>query len=172
MLEQSLALFFPFLMIYAAMSDLVSMTISNKVSLVLMGGFMVFAILIGLDWQTIAWHWAMFAIVLVCGFTLFSFGVIGGGDAKLAASTALWFGWDYILEYIYVSSILGAVLTIAIVYFRAQNLPMRLGKVDWIARLYKNETGIPYGIALGAGALLVYPATPWMQKVFEAAGTL
>ena len=51
---------------------------------------------------------------------VFSFGVVGGGDAKLAASTALWFGWEHILEYIYVSSILGAVLTILVIYFRAR----------------------------------------------------
>lgn len=172
MLEQSLVLFFPFLMIYAAISDLVSMTISNKVSLILMGGFMVFAILMGFSWEAIFWHWAMFALVLLVGFTLFSFGVIGGGDAKLAASTALWFGWEYILDYIYISSIFGAILTLAIVYFRAQSLPFTLGKLEWVARIHEAKSGVPYGIALGAGALLVYPYTPWMQHVFKAAGTL
>lgn len=172
MLEQALALFFPFLMIYAAVSDLVSMTISNKVSLILMGGFMVFAVLVGMDWQTIAWHWAMFGIVLLAGFTLFSFGVVGGGDAKLAASTALWFGWDHILEYIYVSSILGAILTMLVIYFRAQSLPFVLGRVEWVARIYESDSGVPYGIALGIAALMVYPGTPWMQRVFEAAATL
>ena len=137
-----------------------------------MGGFMVFAIMIGMDWETIAWHWAMFAIVLVVGFTLFSFGVVGGGDAKLAASTALWFGWEHILEYIYVSSILGAVLTILVIYFRAQSLPFGLGRVEWIVRIYETKSGVPYGIALGAAALMIYPATPWMQHVFQSAATL
>ncbi|MEM7214051.1 MAG: prepilin peptidase [Pseudomonadota bacterium] len=172
MLENSLILFFPFLMIYAAMSDLFSMTISNKVSLVLIAGFMVFAFWMGMDWQTIGWHWLMFAIVLLFGFTLFAFNVIGGGDAKLAASTALWFGWEHILDYIYVSSVLGAVLTLFIVFFRAQTLPMRISNIDWVERIYKPDSGVPYGIALGAGALLVYPTTPWMQHVFTSAGVL
>jgi len=170
MLEQCLALFFPSLMIYAAASDLVSMTISNKVSLLLMGGFMVFAISIGMSWESIAWHWAMFAIVLLVGFILFAIGAIGGGDAKLAASTALWF--DHVLDYIFVSSMLGAMLTILIVCFRARTLPMFLERIDWVNRIYKPETGIPYGIALGAGAVLVYPGTLWMQRVFQSAGTL
>lgn len=172
MLEQSLLLFFPFLMIYAAVSDLVSMTISNKVSLVLMAGFMIFALIVGLSWETIMWHWAMFGIVLFVGFILFAFGAIGGGDAKLAASTALWFGWEYILDYIYISSILGAVLTLVIIMFRAKTLPLELDRLDWVARIHKTDSGIPYGIALGAGALLVYPDTPWMEYAFKAASTL
>ncbi|MGI9351719.1 MAG: A24 family peptidase [Rhizobiaceae bacterium] len=172
MLESSLILFFPFLMIYAAISDLFSMTISNKVSLILMAGFMVFAYLIGMDWQTIGWHWVMFAIVLSVGFGLFAIGAIGGGDAKLAASTALWFGWEHILEYVYISSILGAILTLLVVFFRAQQLPIRVSGIEWIERIYKTDNGIPYGIALGAGALLVYPGTPWMQYVFDAAGKI
>ncbi|MEM9331466.1 MAG: prepilin peptidase [Pseudomonadota bacterium] len=172
MLENSLILFFPFLMIYAAMSDLFSMTISNKISLVLMAGFMVFAFLIGMSWEAIVWHWAMFAIVLLVGFTLFAFNLLGGGDAKLAASTALWFGWDHILEYIYISSIFGALLALLLVVFRAQTLPMRMSKVEWIERIHKPGGMMPYGVALGAGALMVYPGTPWMQYVFDAAAKI
>ncbi|MEM9277139.1 MAG: prepilin peptidase [Pseudomonadota bacterium] len=172
MIENSLVLFFPFLMIYAALSDLFSMTISNKISLVLITGFMVFAFFIGMDWQTIAWHWAMFAIVLLVGFGLFALGVVGGGDAKLAASTALWFGWDHILEYIYLSSIVGAILTLLLIYFRAQTLPMSINRIEWVERIYNTESGVPYGIALGIGALMVYPGTLWMQYVFDAASKL
>lgn len=169
MLEIVLVLFFPFFMIYAAASDLFSMTISNMVSVILIAGFMVFAFAIGMDWSTIGWHWVMFAIVLTAGFALFAFGAIGGGDAKLAASTALWFGWDHVLEYIYISSILGAGLTIAIIILRGQHLPFRVRSIEWVERIYKPESGIPYGIALGIGALMVYPNTPWMQFVLNAA---
>ena len=171
MLSESLYLIFPFLMIYAAFSDLFSMTISNKVSLVLMAAFMIYALLIGMDLQTIGWHWAMFGLVLAIGFALFSFGAVGGGDAKLAASTALWLGWEHTLEYIYLASIIGAGLTLAIVIIRTKPIPAFVGKIDWIARLYRADNGIPYGIALGISALLVYPGTPWMQPVFHFAGS-
>ena len=87
MLQTALLIFFPFLMIYSAFSDLVSMTISNKVSLALMVGFIGFAYWTGMDIQTFGWHWAMFAIVLFASFGLFAVGAIGGGDAKLAAAT-------------------------------------------------------------------------------------
>jgi len=165
MLEYGLALFFPFFMIFAGASDLVSMTISNKVSLALIAGFMVFAFLIGMPASAIGWHWAMFAIVLACGFILFSFGAIGGGDAKLAASTALWLGWEQCFEYLVVAAFFGGVLTLLILKIRSVPLPDRIAGVGWIARLYRADEGIPYGIALAAAAIMVYPETPWMRHL-------
>ena len=167
MLENGLLYFFPFLMIYAAASDLFTMTISNKVSVLLMAGFMTFAIWMGMDLQTILWHWAAFATVLLAGFTLFAFGIVGGGDAKLAASTALWFGWGYLLDYIFVASMIGAVLTLIFVFGRTHPLPDRLQRIGWFARLYNSENGVPYGIALGASALIIYPTTPWLEPIFK-----
>lgn len=155
-------------MIYAAASDLFSMTISNKVSLLLMGGFMVFALVMGFDVEAILWHWAAFGIVLLCGFSLFAFGVMGGGDVKLAASTALWFGWEYLLEYLVLTSVLGAILTLIFVFGRTQYVPKAIGRMEWFERLYNHEQ-VPYGIALGLAALMVYPDTPWMQPVFQSA---
>jgi prepilin peptidase CpaA len=168
MLEIALILFFPFFMAYAAASDLVSMTISNKVSVALIAGFMVFALVMGMSWSAIGMHWAMFAMVLVVGFGLFAAGAIGGGDAKLAASTALWLGWEHAFPYVLFAAFFGGILTLAIIKLRSVPLPERLSHVGWIARLYRADEGIPYGIALAAAAFFVYPQTPWMQHVFAA----
>ena len=169
MLDTALVLFFPFFMAFAGASDLVSMTISNKVSLVLMAGFMIFAFLIGMPWEAIAWHWGIFAVVLLVGFALFAFGAIGGGDAKLAASTALWLGWEHSMSYFVIAAFLGGMLTLLILRLRTMPLPERVSNVGWIARLYRADEGIPYGIALAAAAIMVYPQTPWMQHVFATA---
>jgi prepilin peptidase CpaA len=32
----------------------------------------------------------------------------------------------------------------------------------WAVRLHRCDAGIPYGIALAAGALLIYPQTSWI----------
>jgi prepilin peptidase CpaA len=32
-------------------------------------------------------------------------------------------------------------------------------------RLHHKETGIPYGVALALGALLVYPDTNWIKTI-------
>ena len=169
MLDLALILFFPFFMAFAGASDLLSMTISNKISLALMAGFMIFAFAIGMPLATIAMHWAAFGIVLVVGFALFAAGMAGGGDAKLAAATALWFGMEFTFPYVAISAVFGGVLTLMILKIRSVPLPERMARVDWIARLYRADEGIPYGIALAAGAIFVYPQTPWMQHVLEAA---
>jgi len=143
MLETSLILFFPFVMAFAAASDLVSMTISNKISIALMVGFMVFALWMQMDIVTIGWHWAMFAIVLVISFTLFALGVIGGGDAKLAAATALWLGWEHTMEYVLIFAVMGGLMALVILRLRSLQLPERVSKVSWIARLYNADAGVP-----------------------------
>lgn len=168
MLNIALILFFPALMAFAASSDLVSMTISNKVSIGLIAGFMVFALAIGMPWPQIGMHWALFAVVLVGGFVLFAFGTIGGGDAKLAASTALWLGTEQLLPYLVVSAFFGGILTLLILKIRSVPLPDRFEKIDWIVRLYSADQGVPYGIALAAAAFFVYPQTPWMQHVIAS----
>ena len=50
-------------------------------------------------------------------------GWIGGGDAKLAAATALWFGFDFLLDYLVYASLFGGVLTLVLIQFRRLPLP-------------------------------------------------
>ncbi|PPD16226.1 MAG: peptidase [Methylobacterium sp.] len=154
-----LLLVFPALMAFAAMSDLLTMTIPNRVSLLLVATFLVMAWLTGMDWQTIGLHIAAGALVLVITFTLFALGWIGGGDAKLAAATGLWCGFGVLLDYALAASVLGGLLTLLILSWRRLLLPEFALKVNWIARLHHAKTGIPYGIALAAAGLLVYPNT-------------
>jgi prepilin peptidase CpaA len=80
---------FPVFMAFAAASDRLTMTISNKVSLVLIAGFVVFGLAIDMSYTQMGWHFAIFIVVLAIGFCLFASVTIGGGDAKLAAATAL-----------------------------------------------------------------------------------
>jgi prepilin peptidase CpaA len=107
-------------------------------------------------------HLAAAAAVLAVAFLFFSQGWIGGGDAKLAAATALWFGFDHLLDYLIYASLFGGVLTLAILQFRKLPLPRVLSRQGWILRLHDSAAGIPYGIALAAAALTVYPKTGWM----------
>ena len=91
---------FPALMAFAASSDLLTMTISNRLSLVLAGGFFLLTLITGMSLGAIGMHLAAAALVLTVCFGFFSMGWIGGGDAKLAAATALWFGFDFLLDYL------------------------------------------------------------------------
>ncbi|MGA8929838.1 MAG: prepilin peptidase, partial [Pseudolabrys sp.] len=101
-------------------------------------------------------------VVLTAAFVFFSQGWIGGGDAKLAAATALWFGFDHLLGYMIYASLFGGALTLVILQCRKLPLPAFLARQHWIMRLHENGGGVPYGIALAAAALIVYPKTGWM----------
>ncbi len=156
---------FPGIMAFAASSDLLTMTIANRVSLILAGGFLVLAVMTGMSPIDVGWHFAAGAVVLVLTFVMFSFGWVGGGDAKLAAATALWLGFAHLLDYLIYASILGGVLTFALIQFRMLPLPASLARREWIERLHRRGGGVPYGIALAAAALLVYPHTEWMTAL-------
>jgi prepilin peptidase CpaA len=158
-------LLFPALIAFAASSDLLTMTISNRISLALAGGFVALAALNGLSLHDIAMHIGAGALVLAAGFTCFAFGWIGGGDAKLAAATALWFGFSYLLDSLVYASLFGGALTLLLIQFRLLPLPAPLARHQWIMRLHEKGGGVPYGIALAAAALTVYPQTGWMNAI-------
>jgi prepilin peptidase CpaA len=158
-------LLFPALMAFAASSDLLTMTISNKVSLALAAGFLALAPAAGMGLGEIAMHLAAGSLALAVAFCLFACGWIGGGDAKLAAATALWLGFDQLLAYLFVASLLGGALTLLVVQFRLWPLPAPLHGARWAERLHRKDAGVPYGIALAAAALIVYPDTIWMHAL-------
>jgi prepilin peptidase CpaA len=164
-LDTARLLLFPALMAFAAASDLFTMTISNRVSLALVAGFLVLALLSGMGLHDILLHFGAGAAVLVAAFACFAMGWVGGGDAKVVASVALWFGFDHLLNYLVYASLLGGALTILLLQFRLWPLPAALAGQTWLNRLHDKQSGIPYGIALAIGALIVYPETEWIKAI-------
>src|SRR5438552_10517028 len=126
---------FPAMMAFAASSDLLTMTISNRVSLILIGGFFVLALVSGMSALDVLSHVGAGAIVLVVAFVCFLRGWIGGGDAKLAAATALWFGFDHLFNYLLCASLFGGALTLLLLQFRMWPLPCLLAGRQWVERL-------------------------------------
>ena len=164
-LDLARLLLFPALMAFAAANDLLTMTISNRVALALAGGFLVLAPLSGMSMTDMLMHLAAGALVLVIAFACFAFNQIGGADAKIASAAALWFGFEHLMNYLLYASIFGGVLTLALMQFRQWPLPCMLAGQPWLARLHASDNGVPYGIALTLGALMVYPETEWVKAI-------
>jgi prepilin peptidase CpaA len=156
---------FPALMAFAAASDLFTMTISNRVSAGLAMGFLIVAAAGGMGWSDILTHIGAGAFVLAMAFGCFAMGWVGGGDAKVVAGAALWFGFAHLMDYLLYSSIFGGALTLLLLQFRQWPLPYALTGQAWLLKLHAKETGIPYGIALALGALMVYPDTDWVKAI-------
>ena len=98
-LELAILIVFPAMMAFAGSMDLFTMTIPNPVPLALVAGFLILAPLAGLGWVEIAAHVGVAAAALLAGIFCFARGWIGGGDAKLFAAAALWFGHEHLLQY-------------------------------------------------------------------------
>ncbi|GJD47987.1 hypothetical protein OPKNFCMD_0700 [Methylobacterium crusticola] len=164
----ALLVVFPFLMAYAAASDLLTMTIPNRLCAALVVTFAGLAAGSGLGWPEVASHLGAGGVTLLATFALFAFGLIGGGDAKLAAATALWLGFDHLADYLLVASAAGGVLTLGLLRLRTHPLPGFASAWPWALHLHDRRTGVPYGIALAAAALVVCPAASLWRLALPA----
>jgi len=132
-------LLFPALMAFAAASDLFTMTISNRVSLVLAAGFLVLALMSGIAPYDILIHVGAGAAVLVLGFGCFAMGWMGGGDAKVAAAAALWFGFAHLFGLSGLCLAVRRRLTLLLLQFRQWPLPYLLAGQPWLIKLHAKE---------------------------------
>jgi len=157
---------FPALMALAASMDLLTMTIPNRIPAALAFGYLVSAAALGLPPQAVLFDLSCGLAILVLTFVMFSLRWIGGGDAKLAAATALWMGWSSVLDYGVAAAICGGLLTLGLLAARERTLPAMLARHAWIARLHDRGAGVPYGIALAAAGLVQFPHTQIWATAF------
>ena len=168
MLDLPVLIVFPALMAYAAFSDLFTMTIANWISVALVAAFVAISLLAGLPASVILMHLACGLCVLAITFALFALGQVGGGDAKFAATTAVWLGFEHLVEFALVASLLGGGLTLGVLFFRRFPLPSWAQGREWIDRLHDKNVGAPYGIALAATGILLYPDSLLFLKTLGA----
>ena len=122
--------FFPALMALSASMDLLTYTIPNRICVALALGYVVFAALLGVPAVDILLNMSCGLAILVITFAMFNFGLIGGGDAKLAAATAAWLGWTAILDYGLAAALFGGALTLILLGARKVLLPTALARIN------------------------------------------
>ena len=145
---QWLALFFAILLVAAAVEDAVRLRISNiTVGLVLLGAI-VTAFVLGIEprmWQNLA----LLVAALVVGTPLFGRGILGGGDVKLLAATFAWFNLSAAPTVLMAVALSGGVLALLVIALRSFNWS---DKTRQRAVVLQRRGGIPYGVAIAAGA--------------------
>lgn len=139
----------------AAIEDFVRLKISNLTCLVVLIGALVAMVLHGFSldlWQNAL----VFVALLAAGTPLFSAGKMGGGDVKLLACTGLWVNISAAIWLLATTFLAGGVLALMYIAVRY----WRMGRTGGI---YKSK-GIPYGIAIAAGASLVFAGQAGLLK--------
>ncbi len=145
---------------YATYSDVARYRIANWISLAILADFIFIAAIAGLSGAVDPWLVAerlgAGAVMLIVGFALFAAGVFGGGDAKLIAASALWFGWSGLFRYVVLVALIGGLLALIILGLRrfARN-PAGSGP-EWLNKLRSGDHGIPYGVAIAAASWLMF----------------
>lgn len=133
--------------LYASWSDTFQRKIANWLCvLTAVAGLTVAAVVAGLP--ALGSHALHLAVALVVGMVLFRFGMIGGGDAKFYAACAGWFAWPDAARLLVWVSIAGLLLFLGwFTIRRVMRKPIR-------AKSESNFDKLPYGIAIGAGAVI------------------
>ncbi len=163
-LQYLVALLFPVLMIIAALKDATSYTIPNRLSAILVLGFLPAALIMGRPWGEIGLDFAVGAAALVAGMGMFAAGWIGGGDAKIFAMAGLWLGWPASIEFLGVTAVAGGGLAVLLLNARSSFVRAHLsGAPGWLNRLTTPGENVPYGVAIAVGALAAFPHCGLMQ---------
>ncbi|WP_298982741.1 prepilin peptidase [uncultured Roseibium sp.] len=167
MIQAAVLVIFPMLVAFGGVSDLLTMTIRNRVTILLISGFCLLALASGLPLQAWGLHALGFAVVFVPCFVFFAFNWMGGGDVKFISAISLWIGFTpELAAFAILVAIYGMVLTIGLLLMRQKLIvPIILIQQDWFARLHDRKSGIPYGIAISIAGLQVYPHTAWFQLI-------
>jgi prepilin peptidase CpaA len=138
------------LLAVATIQDAVQLRISNIIS----GSVLILAVvaMVMSGFQASVWQNAVvFAVVLTIGTLLFSRNILGGGDVKLFAGVALWADFASALQLIASILVAGGILAIIIITLRL----LAPKKLTSRVKTLQPRAGIPYGIAIAAGTLLV-----------------
>jgi prepilin peptidase CpaA len=92
--------------------------------------------------------------VFTATFLLFWRGFLGGGDVKLMAATALLVGYHDLFEFLFVMSVCGALVSLAVV--AGYRLGLRRATVLPAEDHHKTSTRptVPYGVAIAAAGIL------------------
>ncbi|MEL7486195.1 MAG: prepilin peptidase [Pseudomonadota bacterium] len=157
---------FPAALLIAAFTDLSTFKIPNWVSGLMAIGFFPAALSTGVAFGPMIENIFVGLGALVLGFILFARNIIGGGDAKLLAATALWFGLTGLSALLLNVALAGGCLALTLIVFRKTPALPVYAQVPWLLRLHQKPKDIPYAVAIAAGGLLSIQETLPFQLAF------
>lgn len=147
--------------ILSGLSDFRGFIIPNAYSAVVLGLFPVcyaaLFVLGGVDvFQSLSSH--VVALVVVFGVTavMFSLGVLGAADSKLASAFALWTGLKGLFGFLFFMALMGAVLAFFALLLKKRALFKNPRVGGWIEVAQAGGNKVPYGIAIVFGAFVAF----------------
>jgi len=153
--EATALAFFCVLMIIAAVQDAMTMKISNRISILLILGFLAYAASASIAPLEVAIRAATMIAIFAILLVPYHYNLMGGGDVKLMAAGSLWFqAPEPLFLFIALTSIFGGLVTLVLQVMRTMPMPIFLYRSEAFDRWQRNSRYVPYGIGIGAGALI------------------
>lgn len=170
MLLNILGAAFLMLCIFAAMLDISRLTIPNWLNLSIAGLFIPAAAVSGLPLEIVGGHLMVAALAFLIAFGLFAFNIVGGGDAKMIPAVMLWLGPEAGLPFVFHMALVGGACAMLILLVRRT---MPAAAVPGLVRApFEKDAGVPYGVAIAAGAFLAASASPFLSDLLNQLGAL
>lgn len=160
---QFFLMLFPLLMILGGAGDVMTRRIPNSLVVGTAALFLPAALVTGMPIWIMSLHVATAAVLLALGFGLFSFGVVGGGDAKMMAAAGLWLGFPCSILFITFSALAGGLLAAAMGLWFLVTMEGGMHSAWFDKAVAPLKPSVPYGFALAAGAILATPFSWWMR---------
>ena len=146
---------FTVLLVYAAVSDLLTMRIPNWLNGAIAYTWIAYALLLPLDYTEmglrVVWALGVFSVAA----WMFFRGWMGGGDVKMIPAVMLWIPSIHYYELLAVVSMYGGALAIGVLMLRAFAMPVFTVGWVWLERIHSMQKKIPYGIAIACGGLTI-----------------
>jgi prepilin peptidase CpaA len=144
------------LLVIAAYTDVTQFRIPNWICLALAVLFIAFGYLSGISPINGAIRLGIGFSVLAGGMMIHSKGIIGGGDVKLIAALSMWLEPQALPSFVLTILVLGGVLALIVLVLRKlkASLPEGIGRAGGLELLFKENGGIPYGVAISIAGLI------------------
>ena len=158
------------ILIFCAVSDIVRYLIPNYASVLI---FLLFVVSLVLSPAGVSpWsHFGAGLTVLLVGLVLFRFGLFGGGDVKLWAAVATWYGFAALPAQLAYVCVIGGLIGITLLL--ARTLVGRCRRFSnagtatlSVPRLLQGDAPVPYGVAISAGTILTLDRVPSFATIF------
>lgn len=146
----------------AGFLDVRHMRISNELNLTLFITCLaisgLYALKLG-QWAPI-WDAGLgFCLCLILMLALFYFNLFGGGDAKMIIALSAFFGLKGLYPFLMLTGLSGGLLALSLLGLRLVFRRIGTQEAHPLHHIFKPKGDIPYGVAIGLGAILALPFT-------------
>lgn len=156
-------LLFAAVLCVCALTDIACYRIYNEAVLILLALFIVMSLI---NAQTVHWldHFVPASVCLAATVILFLTGSMGAGDAKLLSVLALWAGNHALIPFLFWTALSG--LGVILILVPARFALKGSAREDQLPRILRRKEGVPYGVAIAAGAIIASPQFPnWVFQI-------